>query len=40
LLLSAIRVLEEQTVGAIIIVIFVIVYAIELIGSFVRWIVE
>lgn len=40
LLLSAIRVLEEQTVGAIIIVIFVIVYAIELLGSFVRWIVE
>jgi len=40
LLLSALRVLEEQTVGAIIIVIFVIVYAIELLGSFVRWIVE
>ena len=40
LLLSAIRVLEEQTVGAIIIVIFVIVYAIELLGSFVRRIVE
>lgn len=40
LLLSALRVLQEPTVGAIIIVIFVIVYAIELVGSFVRWLVE
>lgn len=40
LLLSALRVFEEPTVGAIIIVMFVIVYAIELIGSFVRWMVE
>jgi phosphonate transport system permease protein len=40
LLLSALRVLEEPTVGAIVITIFVIVYAIELVGSFVRWMVE
>ena len=40
LLLSALRVFEEPTVGAIIIVIFVIVYAIELLGSFVRRLVE
>jgi hypothetical protein len=40
LLLSALRVLQEPTVGAIIIVIFVIVYSIELVGSFVRWMVE
>ena len=40
LLLSALRVLQEPTVGAIVITIFVIVYAIELVGSFVRWMVE
>ncbi|MEY4401445.1 MAG: phosphonate transporter, permease protein PhnE [Actinomycetota bacterium] len=40
LLLSALRVLQEPTVGAIVIVIFVIVYSIELIGTFVRWLVE
>jgi hypothetical protein len=34
------RVLQEPTVGAIVIVIFVIVYSIELIGTFVRWLVE
>lgn len=40
LLISAIRGYETQTVGAIIIVIFVIVYAIELLGAFIRWMVE
>jgi phosphonate transport system permease protein len=40
LLLGSIRVLDEATVGAIIITIFVLVYAIELLGSFVRWLVE
>jgi len=40
LLISAIRGYETQTVGAIILVIFAIVYAIELLGAFVRWMVE
>ena len=40
LLISAIRGYETQIVGAIIIVIFVIVYAIELLGAFIRWMVE
>ena len=40
LLLGSIRVLDEATVGAIIITIFVLVYAIELLGTFVRWMVE
>ena len=40
LLISAIRGYETQTVGAIILVIFGIVYAIELLGAFVRWMVE
>lgn len=40
LLISAIRGYETQIVGAIIIVIFVIVYAIELLGTFIRWMVE
>ena len=40
LLISAIRGFETETVGAIVFLIFVIVYAIELLGSFVRRIVE
>jgi phosphonate transport system permease protein len=40
LLISAIRGFETETVGAIVLLIFVIVYAIELLGSFVRRIVE
>jgi phosphonate transport system permease protein len=40
LLLSALRVLEYQTVGAILILTFVVVYAIELLGSWVRNLVE
>ena len=40
LLLSALRVLEYQTVGAILILTFVVVYAIELLGSWVRKLVE
>ncbi len=40
LLISAIRGYETQTVGAIILIIFGIVYAIELLGAFVRWMVE
>jgi phosphonate transport system permease protein len=40
LLLGSIRVLDEATVGAIIITIFLLVYAIELLGTFVRWMVE
>ena len=39
LLISAIRGFETETVGAIVFLIFVIVYAIELLGSFVRRIV-
>lgn len=40
LLLSALRVIEYQTVGAILILTFVVVYAIELLGSWVRKLVE
>lgn len=40
LLLGSIRVLDEATVGAIIITIFILVYAIELLGTFIRWMVE
>jgi hypothetical protein len=40
LLISAIRGFETETVGAIALVIFVIVYAIKLLGAFVRRIVE